>query len=225
VRLELPRGEGDARYGVAANLLRAWRTEGVLRRESTPSMYLYEQQFSWAGKPYTRQGFIAGVRLEPFERRVVLPHEHTLSGPKEDRRKLLVATVIEVRWVEPEMKYASGPARARQSELELGAGHLRQDEAAQAVSAHQQHGFLQLDQRTTFSCQRRVWRHRQDFVGEVRDAGDRAAGPLRRDRPPDIGIAEHAQADALQLVEVAAGRKSACVREGLLARMAGVADD
>src|SRR5882757_8463322 len=99
VRLELPRGEGDARYGVAANLLRAWRTEGVLRRESTPSMYLYEQQFSWAGKPYTRQGFIAGVRLEPFEKRVVLPHEHTLTGPKEDRRKLLVATRTQISQV------------------------------------------------------------------------------------------------------------------------------
>ncbi len=32
------------------------------------------------------------MRLEPFEKRVVLPHEHTLSGPKEDRRKLLRAT-------------------------------------------------------------------------------------------------------------------------------------
>jgi len=61
VRLELPRGDGDARYGAAANLLRAWRAEGVLKRDATPSMYLYEQQFSWAGRPYTRRGFIAGI--------------------------------------------------------------------------------------------------------------------------------------------------------------------
>src|SRR5689334_10310028 len=63
VRVELPRGEGDARYGAAANLLRAWVAEGVLRREPTPSMYVYEQQFTWAGKPHARQGLIAALKL------------------------------------------------------------------------------------------------------------------------------------------------------------------
>jgi uncharacterized protein (DUF1015 family) len=112
VRLELPRGEGDARYGAAANLLRAWRTEGVLKRDATPSMYLYEQQFSWAGRPYTRRGFIAGVKLEPFEKRVVLPHEHTLTGPKEDRRKLLVATRTQLSQVFGLYRDADGAANA-----------------------------------------------------------------------------------------------------------------
>ncbi|HEV3030847.1 MAG TPA: DUF1015 domain-containing protein [Polyangia bacterium] len=110
VRLELPRGEGDARYGAAANLLAAWRAEGVLRREATPSMYLYEQEFSWAGKRYARQGFIAGVRLEPFDKRVVLPHEHTLTGPKEDRRKLLVATRTQISQVFGLYRDADGAA-------------------------------------------------------------------------------------------------------------------
>jgi uncharacterized protein (DUF1015 family) len=110
VRLELPRGEGDARYGAAANLLAAWRAEGVLKREATPSMYLYEQQFTWAGKAYTRQGFIAGVRLEPFDKRVVLPHEHTLTGPKEDRRKLLVATRTQISQVFGLYRDADGAA-------------------------------------------------------------------------------------------------------------------
>jgi uncharacterized protein (DUF1015 family) len=112
VRLELPRGEGDARYGAGANLLRAWRAEGVLRREATPSMYLYEQQFSWGGKAFTRRGFIAGVRLEPFEKRVVLPHEHTLTGPKEDRRKLLVATRAQISQVFGLYRDADGAAEA-----------------------------------------------------------------------------------------------------------------
>ncbi|HVZ73259.1 MAG TPA: DUF1015 domain-containing protein [Polyangia bacterium] len=99
VRVELPRGEGDARYGVAANLLRAWIAEGVLRREPAPAMYVYEQRFSWAGKEYTRQGLIAALRLEPFEKRVVLPHEHTMTGPKEDRRRLLLATRTQISQV------------------------------------------------------------------------------------------------------------------------------
>jgi len=92
VRLELPRGDGDARYAAAARLLDAWVAEGVLRRDGAPAFYAYEQKFDWAGKAYTRHGFFAAVRLEPFERRVVLPHEHTLSGPKADRRKLIAAT-------------------------------------------------------------------------------------------------------------------------------------
>jgi uncharacterized protein (DUF1015 family) len=112
VRVELPRGEGDARYGNAANLLRAWLAEGVLRRDPTPSMYVYEQQFQWAGKSYTRQGLIAALKLEPFEKRVVLPHEHTLTGPKEDRRKLLVATRTQISQVFGLYRDAEGVAKA-----------------------------------------------------------------------------------------------------------------
>jgi uncharacterized protein (DUF1015 family) len=124
VRLELPRGDGDARYGAAANLLGAWRAEGVLRREPTPSMYLYEQQFSWAGKAYTRQGFIAGVRLELFERRVVLPHEHTLTGPKEDRRKLLLATRTQISQVFGLYRDGEGAAPGELSAVAAGAPAL-----------------------------------------------------------------------------------------------------
>jgi uncharacterized protein (DUF1015 family) len=112
VRVELPRGEGDSRYGAAANLLRAWIAEGVLRREPTPAMYLYEQQFTWAGKAYTRQGLIAALRLEPFDKRVVLPHEHTLTGPKEDRRKLLVTTRTQISQVFGLYRDADGAALA-----------------------------------------------------------------------------------------------------------------
>jgi uncharacterized protein (DUF1015 family) len=92
VRLELPRGDGDARYGGAAKLLSAWTAEGLLRREERPAYYVYEQRFTWEKTAYMRRGFFAAVRLEPFDKRVVLPHEKTLSGPKEDRRKLLLAT-------------------------------------------------------------------------------------------------------------------------------------
>ena len=40
----------------------------------------------------TRRGFLGLVELRPFSDRVVLPHERTLSGPKEDRLKLFCAT-------------------------------------------------------------------------------------------------------------------------------------
>ena len=95
VRLELPRGDGDAKYANAAALLDAWIAEGILRRDQRPALYRYEQTFRFPpgdGTVYVRKGFFTLVKLEPFANRVVLPHEHTLSAPKEDRRKLMRAT-------------------------------------------------------------------------------------------------------------------------------------
>src|SRR5689334_21967 len=94
VRLILPEGEGDAKYGHAATLLGGWRNEHVLTRDETPAFYRYQQTFTppGGGAQRTRRGFLALVRLVPFSDRVVLPHERTLSGPKEDRLKLFRAT-------------------------------------------------------------------------------------------------------------------------------------
>jgi uncharacterized protein (DUF1015 family) len=97
VRLILPEGEGDAKYGSAAAILRAWVSEKVLVRDPEPAFYRYDQTFVPPGsppgaRPLTRRGFLALVRLVPFSEHVVLPHERTLSGPKEDRLKLFRAT-------------------------------------------------------------------------------------------------------------------------------------
>jgi uncharacterized protein (DUF1015 family) len=124
VRLELPRGEGDTRYAAAAKLLNAWVSEGVLRREPAPALYVYEQQFVWAGQSHTRRGFIAAVRLEPIEARVVLPHEHTLSGPKEDRRKLMAETRAQISQVFGLYRDAEGTAEAELGAATAGAPAL-----------------------------------------------------------------------------------------------------
>jgi uncharacterized protein (DUF1015 family) len=96
VRLILPEGEGDAKYAHAADILARWRAEGVLVRDDEPAFYRYDQSFRAPGQstgPTTkRRGFLALVRLVPFARRIVLPHERTLSGPKEDRLKLFRST-------------------------------------------------------------------------------------------------------------------------------------
>ncbi|HZU85300.1 MAG TPA: DUF1015 domain-containing protein [Polyangiaceae bacterium] len=96
VRLILPHGEGDSKYAHAAELLARWRDERVLARDDEPAFYRYEQTFTPPGRAggerLTRRGFLALVRLVPFSERVVLPHERTLSGPKEDRLKLFRAT-------------------------------------------------------------------------------------------------------------------------------------
>jgi uncharacterized protein (DUF1015 family) len=114
VRIELPRGEGDARYAEAARLLAAWRADGILRPDATQAYYVYEQQFTLPhapGRIYARRGFFAAVRLEPFERRVVLPHEKTLAGPKEDRLKLMRATRTQISPIFGLFRDADGGAR------------------------------------------------------------------------------------------------------------------
>jgi uncharacterized protein (DUF1015 family) len=121
VRLELPRGADDARYAAAARLLGSWTAEEILRADTRDAFYLYEQQFGYEGKRYTRRGFFAAVRLEPFDRRVVLPHEKTLSGPKEDRRRLLRATRTQISPVFGLFRDAAGAARTIVDEVAASA--------------------------------------------------------------------------------------------------------
>ena len=96
VHLDLPRGEGDAKYDNARAMLDAWMAEGSLREDGEPAIYRYEQTFTFdtgsGPRTYTRKGFFALILLSPTSDRVVLPHEHTLSGPKVDRFKLIKST-------------------------------------------------------------------------------------------------------------------------------------
>ncbi|HEU0000552.1 MAG TPA: DUF1015 domain-containing protein [Ktedonobacteraceae bacterium] len=96
IRLELGEEQvGDNtlnnRYTRAAAALAEWRLQGVLRQDALPGYYLYQQVFSQNGQQYTRTSLLARVRLEPWSSKVVLPHEHTMSKPKDDRLKLLRA--------------------------------------------------------------------------------------------------------------------------------------
>ena len=96
VHLDLPRGEGDGKYASARSMLDAWMAEGSLVEDGKPAIYRYEQVFSFdagtGSRAYTRKGFFAAILLSPFADRIVLPHEHTLSGPKVDRFKLIKTT-------------------------------------------------------------------------------------------------------------------------------------
>ncbi|MCS7206511.1 MAG: DUF1015 domain-containing protein [Dehalococcoidia bacterium] len=82
----------DNVYTRAASLYRRWLSEGVLGRESSPALYVLQEVFPYGGRQRTRRGLLGAVRLEPYERRVVFPHEHTSPGPKQDRLRLLQAT-------------------------------------------------------------------------------------------------------------------------------------
>ena len=72
VRLDLPAGEPgedpDERYRRAARTLTAWRSDGTLRKDPRPSVYVYEQTYRVPGTDIerTQRGFFARLRIEPF---------------------------------------------------------------------------------------------------------------------------------------------------------------
>ena len=79
-----------AGYDGASRLFERWLAEGVLVEEPEPVMFVHEVRF----EDRVRQDLLAAVRLQPYEDRVILPHERTHRGPKEDRLRLLQATGV-----------------------------------------------------------------------------------------------------------------------------------
>jgi uncharacterized protein (DUF1015 family) len=90
VHLTLPDDEADAE-----RLWGEWQSDGVVVWEDEPSFWALEQEYVGPdGVPRTRRGLVASLRPEPYENRVVLPHERTHAGPKEGRLRLLRATGV-----------------------------------------------------------------------------------------------------------------------------------
>ena len=101
VRLTLPDSEDEA-----ARTLAGWRRDGVLVDEE-PAVWVLQQDYVGPdGVARTRTGVVGSLRVEPYERRVVLPHERTHAGPKEGRLRLLRATNVQL---EPIFLLYDGP--------------------------------------------------------------------------------------------------------------------
>lgn len=88
VRLELPK-EGTDVYKNAGDYYRSWVNSGILAKDETAGIYIYEEVFTHENKKYSLKGLIARVKLEEFEKGIILPHENTLSKAKEDRFNLM----------------------------------------------------------------------------------------------------------------------------------------
>lgn len=121
VRLDLPASvpgeDPDDRYRRVARTVAEWRSDGTLRRDPRPSVYVYEQAYRVPGTDLerTQRGFFARLRIEPFgPGSAVLPHERTLSAPKEDRYRLLRATGLNTS---PVVGLYDDPSRAAAAAL------------------------------------------------------------------------------------------------------------
>ena len=86
----------DAVYEQADTTMRKWLAEGVLAQDGRPAMYPYAQTYEHDGHTFNRRGFFALVKLSPFGKGAVVPHEKTYKGPIEDRLKLMRATGVQL---------------------------------------------------------------------------------------------------------------------------------
>jgi uncharacterized protein (DUF1015 family) len=97
VRLILP-GEHPDASKAAAGLLREWLSSGVLIRDRTPAVYLYEQSMANPSvdgpgdSVWLQRGIVALVELGAPESAGILPHEGVMPGPVAGRRELMEAT-------------------------------------------------------------------------------------------------------------------------------------
>ena len=83
----------ENQYTRAAELLRSWLQKGILTKDSESCLYAMEDEYTipGSGKKLIRQGFMTLIKLEEFDAGTILPHERTLSKPKEDRLRLIKA--------------------------------------------------------------------------------------------------------------------------------------
>lgn len=93
VRASVPKDSaGDDKYRRAREVLDDWIAGGVWARETRPAIYPYHQTYRVGDAAVTRRGFIALGEVTAYGQGIVLPHERTHRGPKEDRLRLLEAT-------------------------------------------------------------------------------------------------------------------------------------
>jgi uncharacterized protein (DUF1015 family) len=142
VHLTLPDSEAEA-----AGTLGDWRAAGVLVEEPEPAYWWLQQDYMGPdGVERRREGVVAALRLEPYENRVVLPHERTHAGPKEGRLRLLRATRTELEPIfllwdgtialdgldEPDLEAEEGGVRSRLWRLGADFGDALTEELSDA---------------------------------------------------------------------------------------------
>ena len=87
-------GDSNNQYTRAADYLKKWIEQGVLKQDCEETIYAYIQDFESNGARYQRYSFIALGKLEEFGQ-IVKPHEQILKGPLIDRLNLKKATLAD----------------------------------------------------------------------------------------------------------------------------------
>ncbi|RDC63146.1 DUF1015 domain-containing protein [Adhaeribacter pallidiroseus] len=96
IHLSVPPGENPAQE--AAIRLQTWKTEGILKQDYLPGIYVYYQYFRLPGseQEYCRKGFMCHIWTYDWADKVLLRHENTIPASVNDRTELLAATHMQV---------------------------------------------------------------------------------------------------------------------------------
>lgn len=155
-------GPGSNRYTRAAAHYADWLKKNVLFRDKDPALYLYDQEFTAGGQGNVRTGFICAVKLEPYEKGVVLPHEETLPKHKADRLELMRAckanfSPIFSLYADPEMA-VTGTLR--------GAAGQRPPDAAFADEKGEIHRLWVIRDRAALDTVRQAMADKRIFIAD-----------------------------------------------------------
>ena len=88
-RLILSKAENP--YIDAQKSFEDWQNNKILISNEKPVIFYLVQKYKINNNEITRKGFIARNKIEDFSTKNILPHEFTMSGPKEDRLNLTKA--------------------------------------------------------------------------------------------------------------------------------------
>jgi len=78
----------------ACTAFNEWLKDRVLLIDHVPSFYIHEHCFTFQNMRRKRIGLTACVKLEPWEKKIILPHENTVPGIKSDRLELMKACPV-----------------------------------------------------------------------------------------------------------------------------------
>jgi uncharacterized protein (DUF1015 family) len=83
--------DSETLYPDAGSTFGHWIETKVLIRDPQPSMYAYYQEYIVDGQIRAQRGLVALLDLEKAGSGII-PHEHTLAAPKQDRLRLMRST-------------------------------------------------------------------------------------------------------------------------------------
>lgn len=78
----------ETHYPEAGATFQEWVANNVLIQDTLPSMYAYYQEYRIDGQTRIQRGLVALLDLEKSGSGII-PHEHTLAAPKQDRLRLI----------------------------------------------------------------------------------------------------------------------------------------
>jgi len=155
--------ESDNRYTRSRDFLETWCREGVLVKDEEPSFYLYEQVFidPRDGREKRRMSLLGRIKLEPFERDIIIPHEKTLAKPRADRARLLETTHTNFSPVFGLYEDPEGKTRLLYEEVRRGspAVEAKDDEGAQ-------HRLWQVSRRDLIESLRELFRSKKIYIAD-----------------------------------------------------------